>query len=72
MNSVHDDDAIVTRERGCLKAVLRETDAALPGDFAALHASLDQLSRSPRIAEAEQLLAGDAERHLARKGKSHA
>ena len=53
MNSVHEDDAIVTRERGCLKAVLREIDATLPGQLAALHESLAHLSRSPLLAATE-------------------
>jgi hypothetical protein len=56
MSSPRDAGEAVPRE-GHLKAVLRQIDATLPGELAALHAALDRLSRSPRLAEAERLLA---------------
>jgi hypothetical protein len=52
--------------------VLRGIDAALPGQMAALHASLHHLSRLPKIAEAAQRLAEDAEQRPIRRGRRDA
>jgi hypothetical protein len=53
MSAERDGDAAVPQQPGCLKAVLREIDATLPGQLAALHESLAHLSRSPLLAATE-------------------
>ena len=53
MSAECDGDAGVPQQPGCLKAMLREIDATLPGQLAALHESLAHLSRSPLLAATE-------------------
>ena len=72
MSPKDDVDAAVSQQTGYLKAVLRGIDAALPGQMAALHASLHHLSRLPKIAEAAQRLAEDAEQRTIRRGRRDA